>query len=104
MKDVVVIARRPLTVISAMVVEAGEVGVQSQPELRNEFRASLNYVRPFLKITTKSITVIYIGINYCQELCVSVLHHDSFGRFAEHLRSEGLCMEDTHGRGRGAAM
>jgi hypothetical protein len=87
MKDVVVIARTPITVIKAMAVEAGGLGVQSQPELHNEFRASLNYVRPFLKITTtKSIMAIYVGLDYCQELCVPVLYSDSIGRFVEHLR------------------
>lgn len=65
MKDVVIIARTPITVIKTMVVEAGGLGVQSQPELHNEFRASLNHVRPFLKITTtKSIMAIYVGLDY----------------------------------------
>lgn len=78
-----------------MAVEAGGLGVQSQPELRNEFRASLNYVRPFLRITTRIITVIDIGLDYCPELFVPMLQNGSIGRLAKHLRSEGLCMDQA---------
>lgn len=73
MKGEIVIPRWLITVIKAMAVEAGGLGVQSQPELCSEFRVSLN----FLRITTRSITVIGIGLDYCQELFVSVLHNSS---------------------------